>query len=307
MPGHEIRVISNHHRRAACGQLETHRAACRQRQIRRGKGRAFVGRLFDDDRRMRPARGHLAHHRCHAPHGGQNDAQPRLAIAQAHQGLVEAGAEALDLARARAGQAQHQRLIFTDHMGLAKCGGLLDCGPRLGHDRMTDEIATHAGGGHIGRLEGQKRQNVVNHLGHLRRPPRAPGPDRGRDIVDRAQIGPRRPGGTRHPQTEIRAVDGDQRVGGKVHDPRRRLGDAPLQVAVFRQDLHDAHDRKLFHREAALQPLGRHQRAADPVKLDRGDEASEPRHQRRAELVARGLARDQEKLHRSRAHRNKPA
>jgi hypothetical protein len=84
---------------------------------------------------------------------------------------------------------------------------------RFGDDRVADEIATHAGGVHIGRLEGQQRQHVIDQRRHLRRPPRPPGPDRGGDIVDGRQVGPRGAGDLQDAQAEIGAVDGNDDIG----------------------------------------------------------------------------------------------
>ena len=182
-------------------------------------------------------------------------------------------------------------------MRLAKGQRLGLAGDGFGDDRMTDEIAAHAGGLHQGRLKGQDRQHMVDDLGHLFRPPRPPCPDRGRDIMDGAQAGVQRPRLTRHAQAEIGAVDGDQRIGPFVGNGLRGLGDAGLQGAVLRQDFPDAHQRQLIHGKAAGQALCLHGKAANAHEFDIGRQLPEARHQRRAQIVARRLTRDQKELH----------
>ena len=115
--------------------------------------------------------------------------------------------------------------------------------------------------------------------------------------MDGAKIGTRRLYDPGHPQAEIRAVDGDQRLGPRRQHRCGCLSDPPLQGQVFRQYLGNTHDRKLFHRKQAFQPLGLHQRAAHPVKGDTRHQCLQPHHKRSTQPIPGRLTRDQEQRH----------
>ena len=299
--------MRDHHRHMVRRKLKADGAGGGQRQIGGGEGGALVLGRLDHQRRDLPARGKVADKARHALDRRQDDAQVGFTVAQPRDGLFKARGKAADLALPRAGQAEEDRLIGTDGVGVAK-GRRLICRPApFGHDRMADEIAAHPGGFHIGRLEREQRKHMVHGPGHLRRAAGAPGPDGRRDVMGDEL--PRIGGAdkARDAQAEIGAVDGDQRVGLQRGHGGGGLGDAALQLAVFRQDLNQPHDRKLLHREQALQPLGLHLRAADTVKFHPRRQSLHPRHQRRPQSVARGFTGDQEDFHGSRAQRNSPA
>ena len=215
-----------------------------------------------------------------------------------------------DLAAARAGQQREQRLVGRDGELGAQRGGLGRRRLRLGGDRVADEVAGHPRRLHVGRLEREEREHMVDDLGHLRGAARPPGPDRRRDVVDDLQARPQPPGAAGDTEVEIRAVDGDERVRRGRRHRARGLADAPPEVRHPRQHLGEPHHRELLHREAAREPLPRHHRAADALERQAGaGEVAQAREERAAEEIAGRLARDDEETRAGHAgsHANGPS
>ena len=177
---------------------------------------------------------------------------------------------------------------------------------RLGGHGVADEVAGHAGGFHVGRLEGEEREDVVDDPGHLPRAAGAPGPDRGGDVVDHPQVGAEPAGALRDAEREVGTVDGDERVGRHGGGGVAGLADAAEQVRQAREHLGQAHDRELLHGEAAHEALGGHGGAAHAFEGEAvAAELAEARDQRAAEEVARGLARDEEEAGHARTRRSR--
>ena len=198
-----MHFIGDHHRQMGGGQFQRHGARGGNRHVGGGKGGAFQRRIGDQLRLHHPIAGQVADQPGQMRHGRQRDADMAVNPGDPCYGFTDHRGQPCHLTLARAGQRQDQRARAVHQVTL------LWRGQRLGHDGMTNKIAGHAHGGHIGRLKGQKRQNMVDHPGHFGGALRPPRPDRGGDIVDHALSGTRGFHQRRHAQAEIRAVDGD--------------------------------------------------------------------------------------------------
>jgi hypothetical protein len=108
------------------------------------------------------------------------------------QRLAEDGGEAVDLGPARPRQDQDQRRVGAIPCALAEGRGLRLRRDGFGRHRVAHEIAAHPLGLHVGRLEREQREHVVDGFRHLARAFGPPGPDGRRDVVDRRHmLGPR--------------------------------------------------------------------------------------------------------------------
>ena len=231
--------------------------------------------------------------------GGQNHAQMRMLYRHQCERLPKDRGQAGDFRFARTGQAQDHRAL---RLGKGTAFGIA-C-PSLCHHRMAHKVTGHPRRCHIGRLKRQQGQHMVDPPRHLRRPLWPPCPNRGGDIMDRAQIGLGGFDQFCHAQAEIGAVDGDQRGRLCRHSRLSRLGDAAFEGEVFRQHLCQPHHRQFLHREQRCHPLRLHQGATDAAESHRRVQLSQARHQGSAKFVARRLSGDQKKG--QRAHRNRP-
>ena len=299
-----MHVIGDDHRYRICRQFQRYGAGRGNGHVCRGKGRTLGLGCLDDPGADRPVCRQAFDHGRHRPQRGQHDLDLRMHCTHPVKHAADHRGKTGHLAPARSRQGKNQRPPAPKVCPERLCLGGTGAGG--GHHRMPDKITGHPGGGHIGRLERQQGQHMIDHMRHLRSAAGAPGPDRGRDIMDGAQV---RAGGAHDPgnaQHEIRAVDGDQRIRCRRQHIGGGLPDAALQMGVFRQHFGQAHDRKLFHRKQAVQPFGLHQRASDSPHLQIGPQRFQPSQQRRPQRIARGFTSYDIQFHALRDHRNRP-
>ena len=131
---------------------------------------------------------------------------------------------------------------------------------------VSDEGAFETLGLEIGRLERKQGEKTVDPARQLARPPRPPGPDRRRHIVDKRAVDP-----VETPPDavgELGRIDGHDRVGRQTADGRSRLGHSAHDADRPRQHLDKPHDGEFLHREQALETLRGHRLAAHPRQSD---------------------------------------
>ena len=136
---------------------------------------------------------------------------------------------------------------------------------RLSYHRVTDEIAGHASGFHIGRLKGEKRQDMIDPTRHLFGPAGPPSPNGGSHVMHCSDVGFLFHL-ARDTQGEVGAVDGDEHIRRGLDHRVGRLVNPSHEGAVLGQYLGQPHDAQLVHVKAAFQPLGHHLRPADAVE-----------------------------------------
>ncbi len=165
-------------------------------------------------------------------------------------------------------------------------------------ERMADEDRAQACGVVHAALERQQAQHEVEEARHARRAPAPPGPDLRAHVLHRPQA--RRMQRRREAEVELGRVDPDEDIRTafeqRAADPRAQR----QQARQVMQDLEQSHHGELLGIGEALAAGGLHARPrhADEARARRA--LADRRHQRGAQVVARGLAGDEADRERTR-------
>jgi hypothetical protein len=137
---------------------------------------------------------------------------------------------------------------------------------------------------------GEQAQHLVDRAADLARTALAPGPDLGRNVLDRLQP----PGAQALGDAEIEGggIDADEDVRTRRHEARHEGATQAQQARQVRQHLGEPHDRELLGGRPGLAAGSGHLRAGHAKALDLGVQRLERCDQRGSELISRGLPSD---------------
>ena len=202
----------------------------------------------------------------------------------------EIGGEPGNLARPAAGQHRDDAACIRQ-AERAPCGRRVRLERKLVGERVPDEDRAQARRVVHAALERQQAQHQVEEARHARRAPAPPGPDLRTHVLHRPQS--RRVQRGREPEVELRRVDADEDIRAAFE---HRAADSRAQRQQARQvmqDLEQAHHGELLGVGKALAAGGLHARTRDPDEARARRTLPDRGHQRRAQVVARGLAGDE--------------
>ena len=284
-------LVGDHHGHLGKRKLERDGARFGQGGVGSGEG---VEALFHlgEHHLERPSLRHGAHGFGRGMGHRDDDAEVGVGGFEGEQSLAIDRNEAADLAVPRAGKHAEDGRIRRQPMPRPEGRAVAAIDTRL-DGRVADIGRGNVVFGEERCLERQQSHDVVDAPPKLLGAAWAPSPELRRDVMHdgnarAAQL-------MRKPHGEARGVDRDNGVGREPARFRRRLIDAPDEARQMRQHLGQTHHRKIAHGIEALEALRLALRTADAGKTGAACRlARQSRHQPSGEVVAGGLAGDDE-------------
>ena len=160
------------------------------------------------------------------------------------RGLAEERPEPRDFLFPAAGKHRDRTVLGAEAERASSRGSI---GPRLLHERVAHELGVDPDLAEELGLEREDHRDAVDRGGKAPGPPRPPGPELGRDVVERTHSG--FPGRLGEPDVEAGIVDGNHEIVAARAEVAGELAEQPQMRGDLAEDFEEADDGVALHRK----------------------------------------------------------